>query len=232
MADIASSDALRSSYECFVDPFRSKDEPASPETNAWESFLVGKNGAMPSMKETPISYLDHFETASNEANLLLGGLRFVPQSKAIVCYGSSSVMYLCTIFFTSHSLHFSSPTRPSIPDRHVRGSGSSKNGNEKNSRSRSSSPPKVAFASTSISSTSKTFSSSSITYGNPDEETLEEKISRVMSGHYSIVKSSPASRQNSGLSPERGSPGREREREREREKEKKADHVSIMRYLN
>jgi hypothetical protein len=77
MTDKSPIEALRPSYERFVDPFRTENDPTSPETNAWESFLVGKNGGTPSMKETHISYLDHFETASNEANLLLGGLRSV-----------------------------------------------------------------------------------------------------------------------------------------------------------
>jgi hypothetical protein len=136
-------------------------------------------------------------------------------------------MYHNALLFTLHIFLFSSPSKPSVPDRHVRGSGSK---SERNNRSRSSSPPRVVSTSTSIASTSKTFSSTSITYGTPDDETLEEKIARVMSGHYSAVKAS-ASRQNTVASPECGSPGREREREREREKEKRVDFVSVLNYL-
>lgn len=79
---------------------------------------------------------------------------------------------------------FISPERPSLPDRHVRSSSSNRKGNGRNPRSNSASPPKSPTASPSISSP-KHFSSSPTTYGAPSEETLEDKIARVMSGNYS-----------------------------------------------
>ena len=68
-----SDDASRASYDSYMDPLRRK-EYSSPETNSqsnsWESFLVGKEVVSPSKKETSISYLDQFETASNDGDLL------------------------------------------------------------------------------------------------------------------------------------------------------------------
>ena len=75
MNERAFKDGPGSSSGPFKDPFHNGDGQESPDTNAWESFLVGKEGSTPLMKENSISFLDHFEGVSNEANLLLGGLR-------------------------------------------------------------------------------------------------------------------------------------------------------------
>lgn len=75
MTERAFKDSAGSSSGPFKDPFHENDGQESPDTNAWESFLIGKEGSTPLTKENPISFLDHFEAVSNEANLLLGGLR-------------------------------------------------------------------------------------------------------------------------------------------------------------
>lgn len=72
MSDSSSDVAGRSSFDSFLDPLRSKDYSSSPENNAWESFLVGKDGDNSSARETSVSYLDEFDTGSNDGDLLVG----------------------------------------------------------------------------------------------------------------------------------------------------------------
>lgn len=218
MTERAFNNDAGSSSGPFNDPFHMTDGLDSPDTNAWESFLTGKEGSTPLMKETTTSYLDHFEAVSNEANLLLGGLRLDKWSEVFRRIHSKSIIF-------SHLIEqylFNSPERPSLPDRHVRGSSSSRNGSGRNPRSNSASPPKMSSASPSISSP-RPFSSSPSTYGAPSEETLEEKIARVMSGNYSSAN--PAIVSTNDASSDLGSRGRVGERGRERER--KTESVSI-----
>lgn len=64
------SDPTAPSLSSYLDPLQSNGYSNTPENNAWESFLVGKEGDAPPAKKVSISYLDHFDTDSNPGDLL------------------------------------------------------------------------------------------------------------------------------------------------------------------
>lgn len=82
------------SFSSYPDPSRNISYSNTPENNAWESFLVGKEGDTPPAKETSISYLDEFEMDSAHDDLLSRSAHYLLK---FLCRRKRELNHICEL---------------------------------------------------------------------------------------------------------------------------------------